>query len=186
MNEPKHLYHNYVQTAQDKKGIPNLYQTYLIEFTQKVLVHCNVCNQIAEVKIDSLIPLSRKSKASIRCLNCANYKEKYLSGGYLGKNQIKDKSKIDNAIILGMPIDPYFHLELYLKIEFRNHILWVYNIEHLNALIDFINSKIKPNKAGKNLNASIGSRLPKWMLSEKNRSVIVKKLINLKMYLTNS
>lgn len=79
---------------------------------------------------------------------------------------------------MGSPIDCYFKYPLWYTTEVKGEVLFGYNLEHLDYLLNFISNKVRerqPNEHGWS-NRSLENRLPKWMLSAKNREVIEKKL----------
>lgn len=70
--------------------------------------------------------------------------------------------------------DPFLGMDLWLQTSIKSNILWVYNLEHLNFLKNYIGSKIRD---GKNRHKySLITNLPNWIKSAKNRELIVKKL----------
>lgn len=81
------------------------------------------------------------------------------------------------------PTDPYFGFELWLQTTIKDNILWLYNIDHLNYLNDYINAKLREDN-GRHKYSMIAN-LPKWIKSSKNRNVIVKKLNKLKLQFEN-
>ena len=72
------------------------------------------------------------------------------------------------------PIDPYFGLELWLQIEIKDNILWLYNLEHLEYLKEYVEAKLREDD-GRHKYSMI-TNLPTWVKSAKNREIILKKL----------
>lgn len=73
-----------------------------------------------------------------------------------------------------LPTDPYFGLELYYQKNIKNGLLWIYNLEHLNYLKDYLNSNIRKREyVGQ---YSMIARLPEFIISSKNKNSIVKQL----------
>ncbi len=72
------------------------------------------------------------------------------------------------------PTDPYFGLDLWLQTDIKDKILWVYNIDHLTYLKDYIASKLREDD-GRHKYSMI-TNLPQWIKSAKNRDLILKKL----------
>jgi hypothetical protein len=75
--------------------------------------------------------------------------------------------------IIGDSIDPYFHQPLWLSMKCCGETLWAYNYEHLNFLKHHVEAKLRERTLDEIKNKSLGSRLPKWMTSKRNRSVVV-------------
>ena len=73
------------------------------------------------------------------------------------------------------PGDSYFNYGLWLKIACCNHVLWAFNLRHLDLLEDFVAAELRENpKDGMGYaNSSIASRLPGWLKSAKNRKQIM-------------
>lgn len=82
-------------------------------------------------------------------------------------------------VIIGGAIDPFFHLPLWLTINCCDNLLWAYNYEHLNFLKTHVEAKLRERNTQEMSNKSLGSRLPKWMISKKNRETILKALTQL-------
>jgi transcription elongation factor Elf1 len=75
------------------------------------------------------------------------------------------------------PTDPYFGLELWLQTEVKGNVLWVYNIDHLNYLKEYVSAKLREDD-GRHKYSMI-SNLPQWIKSSKNRDIILRKLSKL-------
>ena len=74
-------------------------------------------------------------------------------------------------------IDPYFGLDLWLQINFKDHFLWVYNLEHLKYLKEYVAAKLREDNDRHKY--SMITNLPQWIKSSKNREAILKKLSKL-------
>jgi hypothetical protein len=81
-------------------------------------------------------------------------------------------NKIENTI--------YVNYNYWLSINFSGNELWAYNYEHLDFLTNHITAELRERNLTSISNNSIGSRLPKWMTSKKNRENILKALEKLK------
>lgn len=79
-------------------------------------------------------------------------------------------------IIIGGTLDPYFHLPLWLTTSCCDNILWAYNYEHLAFLKRHVEAKLRERDTHEMMNKSLGSRLPKWMTSKKNRELVLKSI----------
>lgn len=77
--------------------------------------------------------------------------------------------------------DPYFGLELYLKIDIKGKIFWAYNKAHLSYIEDYLSSKLR--EAPTRHKYSIVHNLPQWIKSSKNRALVLKKIKELKNFI---
>ena len=76
------------------------------------------------------------------------------------------------------PNDPYFGMDLWLQTAIKSNILWVYNLEHLDFLKDYVASKLREDNFRNKY--SLITNLPQWIKDAKNRELIVKKLAKMK------
>jgi hypothetical protein len=81
------------------------------------------------------------------------------------------------------PTDPYFGFDLWLQITIKDHVLWLFNIDHLDYLSEYVDAKLREDD-GRHKYSMI-TNLPQWVKSSKNRDVIVKKLKKLKREFEN-
>jgi hypothetical protein len=68
-------------------------------------------------------------------------------------------------------VDPYFGLPLWLQAGFRGHLLWAYNLRHLDLLEGYVAARLRERHE---LPLTTGSmtmitRLPVWIKAAKNR-----------------
>ncbi len=77
-------------------------------------------------------------------------------------------------------IDPFFGLELALKAQTRHGIVWAYGAEHLHNLKQYTAAQLRVSSGTK---WSYFTRLPKWLKSSKNRSVVLKAINKLEQQL---
>jgi hypothetical protein len=73
---------------------------------------------------------------------------------------------------LGEAVDPYFRLPLWLRADVRGETLWAYNREHLCFLDAYIRATLR--QRAPNHNASLVSRLPRWMKTSALRQDVLK------------
>lgn len=81
------------------------------------------------------------------------------------------------------PGDGYFGYHLWLTSECDGHSLWAFNVQHLELLEAYVSANLRERDQDEKLgwrNASIASRLPKWLKSAKNREVVLKAIHELK------
>ena len=71
-------------------------------------------------------------------------------------------------------IDPYFGLDLYLQVNIKENVFWVYNIDHLKYLRHYVSSTLREGYGRHKY--SLITNLPQWIKAAKNRELIVKKL----------
>lgn len=90
---------------------------------------------------------------------------------------------VGRDVWLGGPIDPYFHLPLWLRANFRGHVLWAYHERHLLLLEQYVSASLRehrrPGTSGGQYRGLL-SRLPKWMKSGKNRDGVLRVIARLK------
>ncbi len=72
------------------------------------------------------------------------------------------------------PIDPYFGMDLWLRTNIKSDLIWLYNIEHLKYLREYVEAKLRTDD--KRHKYSMITNLPKFIKSAKNRNEIIKKL----------
>ncbi len=147
---------------------------------QVVHVVCPSCAGHAVVRNPTLPP-DRNTDSIIRviCESCGYNKrldEKQNSVLFSSPSKtIKGK-----FLVLGVDIDPYFHFPLWLTANCCNNTLWAYNYEHLEFLRLHAEAKLRERNLEEMSNRSLGSRLPKWMTSKKNREAVLKAIDQLK------
>jgi len=91
-------------------------------------------------------------------------------------------------IYYGRPVDPFFGFPLWLQAQFRNHVLWAYNREHAELLLEFVAANLRERAP----DVPPGSRSddrsetmtmietqPKWIKAAKNRESLVALLYEL-------
>lgn len=62
---------------------------------------------------------------------------------------------------MGAPLDPYFHLPLWLQVNCLGKTLWAYNERHLDELDRYVRVLVRERTP--NVNRSVASRLPAWI-----------------------
>ena len=160
--------------------VKDSYQKYVYDFIKDIYVVCPSCNGQAIVKVPDF-SLSKMHAQSVKliCSKCGHNKhleEKPESVLYSSSSTISK----DKYLIIGGAIDPYFHLPLWLTIACCDNTLWAYNYEHLNFIREHVEAKLRERNIKEMTNSSLGSRLPKWMTSKKNREIILKAITQLR------
>lgn len=145
------------------------YEVLIYDFTAEVEVVCPNCSKKALVKTDKF----HDENAKLICIQCRYSK---ISNKSPAKN-IKTKdynALLQNAVVIAAGIDPYFRLPLWRTAYIGANLFWVYNMAHLNFIKDFVSAKLRERDNSEMRNKSLGSRLPKWITSSKNRALILK------------
>src|SRR5690606_2721920 len=145
----------------------------LYEFINNIIVVCPTCESQAFVVTRGFLKEKDEKEIKLVCSNCGM--NKYYSEVPFDKFT-SERSGIEyntRYIILGENIDPYFRLPLWLQKEMPNGILWAYNYDHLAFLENHINAELRYRNATNNHNRSLGSSLPKWLTSRKNRTEVL-------------
>lgn len=145
------------------------YRARLYDFIKDLLVVCPNCSGKALVKTGAYT-FSQIEATDIRvvCSAC----------GYC---KILERLHTRNQyFIVGAPVDPFFHLPLWLKIEVGNQLLWAYNPEHLEFLAAHVGAKLRERNGFKYQVKSIGAKLPRWMSSKNNREQVLRAIEKLR------
>ncbi len=147
----------------------NAYQTFLYQFIKDVLVVCPNCEGKALVKTGDLIfPRCDAKEVRVVCLHC----------GY--NKQLEQATGKGTYLVTGAPVDPFFQLPVWLQGDFGEHLLWAYNLEHLQFLEQHIGAALRERNGQETFNSSLGSRLPKWMTAKKHREALLKAIEKLR------
>ena len=70
-----------------------------------------------------------------------------------------------------------FDLSLWLQKPCCGEVLWAYNARHLTFLAEYVGAKLRNQRSDLSLpqsNSALESRLPRWMLSAKNRPAVLR------------
>lgn len=150
---------------------------YLSDFMDEIDIVCPQCTSHAKVLVLGNSYEQRKYKLS--CLQCGytkTVKNPWLISSSHG-------IMVEAIPSFNQPKDPFFELELWYQKSVASNILWAYNLRHLVYLEEYISSRhfrgfYQPKFPF--ANASLVSRLPKWMQSKKNRENILRAINDLK------
>jgi len=156
------------------------YRKQLYDFIKDIYVVCPACGRQAIVLTPEL-SAGKKNEPGIKliCTKCGHNKRLDEKPDSV-IHATAYKTITGKYTITGGIIDPYFHLPLWLTAKCSDHILWAYNYEHLDFLYGHVEAKLRERNIQDMKNKSMGSRLPKWMTSAKNREMILKALTQLK------
>ncbi len=119
-------------------------------------------------------------KANRRCARCSKRLSATFSGAALvrrsaelrcqGCGAINDATVVWPFDVSRLPLEPSFGLSLRLQKECAGELLWGYNPDHLRFIRDYVTARVRERLP--NRNASLISRLPKWIKQAKNRQQI--------------
>ena len=152
------------------------YNTRIYDFAKNMLVVCPNCEGKALVRADDLHTMKHdRMEAKVVCASCGF--NKVLENISPRKDE---KQKRGNILIYGAPVDPFFHLPVWISAEFSGEILWAYNLEHLDFLAEHVGAKLRERNTLKFNVKSIGARLPRWMTSAQNRDAVLKAIEKLR------
>lgn len=131
--------------------IKHTYATHWQDFGTESLVECPTCNRQAIAKTSPTRALNEPVK--VICSHC----------GF---------NKVYQTIIV--PV------RLWLTIECEGHLLWARNYAHLDFLKQHVEAFLRERNTTPYSNSGLGSRLPRWMTSKKNRDKVLKCIERLK------
>lgn len=155
------------------------YEKTTADFLQEILVVCPNCKKQALVKSSGKINGPGEAGVKIICAACGY--NKFLRE--VPREVLKFTSGKDIEVRtywMNTSVDPFFKNPLWLQKELKEGLLWAYNYEHLEYLENVIGAKHRERDLENIKNRSIGSRLPKWMLSAKNRNQILSAIKDLR------
>jgi len=132
------------------------------------LIVCPKCNKMAKVILTDKQPeIGYKAKAVCSSCGFSNEKTSTERAFYWQEEE---------------PSDGYFDYRLWLKTSCCGNSLWAFNIRHLELLENYVTAELRENPKDENgyANASITSRLPKWIKFSKNREQVLSCIQKLK------
>lgn len=152
------------------------YHTQLYSFVNETLVVCPHCEGKALVRADDFnTPAYELSEVKLVCAGCGHNKTlKNIS------KRIDPKQKRGQVLIFGAPVDPFFHLPVWLQTDFSGETLWAYNLRHLDFLAEHVGAKLRERNGLPHRVRSIGARLPRWMTAAGNREAVLKAIEQLR------
>lgn len=143
-------------------------------FGDHFLVECPRCEACAEVRV--VLPEETRRRVTLTCRHCgyAQRLEQSVYGGYLVS---RDPASYEPGQIgIGAAVDWYFHCPLWLQTPCRGEVLWAYNAEHMAYIKRYVQADLRERRPGADgwRNASLVSRLPKWMQQAKHREAVLR------------
>ena len=146
------------------------YNTRIYQFIKDILVVCPGCGGKALVRTGNFQDMKFEVKdVKITCSGCGFNK-------ILGSVPMRSKH-----LVFGAPLDPFFHLPVWLQADFSGEILWAYNLAHLDFLAEHVGAKLRERNSLKFNVKSVGARLPRWMTSAGNREAVLRAIEKLKI-----
>lgn len=152
----------------------------LLQFADEVLVRCPACGDRAVVLENLGSPEYRQFKGErflrtrrrLRCAGCGLCKDEFFAGS-----------------VSGGAVDPYFGLPLWLQAGCCGHVLWAYNVRHLDVLESYAAARLR--EGGSSMGASreesmtMLEELPAWLKSAKHRRRILRTIQRMRASLLN-
>ena len=142
--------------------------TTVFSFSDHFLVSCPHCGKCARTA-----PIGKKDHrtlARFSCTHCGASKDREVQGW-----------------TIGLPSDWYFDVPLWLQMPCCGETLWAYNREHLEYLRSYVAADHRTRNSDANAkisNATMASRLPKWMITAKHRNEVLRCIDALQKTLT--
>lgn len=158
------------------------YRTYLSNFITKVIVVCPKCSGRATVHADEFSFQNRERTIKVTCSTCGFNKVLDIFPTRVSFSAGNRKIARDQFVmIIGAPIDPFFHLPLWMQENVNGNVLWAYNSDHLAFIRSFVEAKLRERNGQELSNQALGSRLPKWMTSKSNREAVLRAIERIKL-----
>lgn len=147
----------------------------------EVLVVCPKCHMKASIKTGKFsVAIFSEENLKLICTNCG-YNKKLSEKSKVFSNSSTDINvSTGRSFTIGNGKDPFFDCDLWLTKQCVENNLWAYNYNHLDFLYDHVQATLRERDGEAPKNRSLGSRLPKWMTSRKNRDSILKCIEDLK------
>ena len=141
------------------------------DFAKDFLVVCPRCQRRAIIKRGKAPKATRLScGACVYVRDWVGPCKGYQTGMQPGVQQA-------GVVIIGAPIDPYLHADLWLQVACVGETLWAYNAEHVGFLRGYVGARLRERPTDGNVhglrNQLLESRLPKWMTLAKNRDAVL-------------
>jgi len=163
-----------------RNGATDAYTTRHSDFIDEVLVKCPLCGGMAVVKTPGYPQQDREvyeDQVRFGCYHCGkamrlrDKPQTLLFTNSQGKPVVARMLQGENS-----RTDPFFGFDLWLVQSCLEDEIWAYNEAHLQFLEEFIAEPLRsrPQQPAYQHNKSIGSRLPRWMTSAKNRDKVLR------------
>lgn len=96
----------------------------------------------------------------LRCPACGLFKDEYPASS-----------------VVGVSVDPYFRLPLWLRADCCGHVLWAYNIRHLDLLESYVGAYLRERGSDPD---SMLAKLPAWLKAAKHRDEVLRTINRLR------
>jgi hypothetical protein len=141
--------------------------TQMVDFLRRYTVVCPECGGAARVAAKEDEPFILFAPRRLTCAACGftkEWAERSVSYGWSGA-----------------AVDWYFRLPFHFQKPCAGHQLWVANREHLVFLRRYVAAKHRTRHRDAHgwRNASLASRIPKWIAQSKNRTAVLAALDDL-------
>lgn len=152
----------------------NSYQVKLHDFLKyDIPVVCPKCSSLAIVKTYNFTYAdSKEDEIKVVCTKCG-FNKRYNDKPKMILGATRNKVIRGRMFVVGGRVDPFFHLPLWFVTRFGGRTLWAYNNEHLEFLKIHVQAKLRERTGQNYVNRSMGSRMPRWMNSKKNREPLL-------------
>ena len=91
------------------------------------------------------------------------------------------KDETVGSAVFGGPVDPYFRRPVWLQASCCGHVLWAYNVRHLDLLEAYVAAKLRERgDVAAGAPASLVERLPRWLKAAKNRAEVLRTIRRLR------
>ncbi|MFO0584910.1 MAG: hypothetical protein U0229_21765 [Anaeromyxobacter sp.] len=84
------------------------------------------------------------------------------------------------STLTGAPVDPWFREPLWLQAPCAGELLWAYNLRHLEHLAGIVGATLRERPGRPGGNASMLSRLPRWLKAAKHREEVLRTIAALR------
>jgi hypothetical protein len=121
-----------------------------------------------------------------RCRNCGRWIERHYAGTaheHAARLRCAGCGAISTASIAwrrtqrATPSDPHFGLPLWFVGTIKGEVFWAYNAAHLEFIRNYVAAELRIRTP--NMNASLASRLPAFLLDRRNRRTVLEKILQL-------
>ena len=154
------------------------YQKFIHDFVNYVLVVCPQCDGEAIAHSNFSFKKIQYEDIKVTCSSCGFSKTRKAITSSILHSRLATKT---DSILFGAPVDPFFKLSLKLQDFVNGNLFWAYNYEHLEFIRSLVEAKLRERTGQSNYNASVASRLPKWLTSKSNRATVLKVIERLKI-----
>jgi hypothetical protein len=133
----------------------------LWRFSREILVVCPSCDGTATIRPESAQDFTTRRLTCTGCAHTAEWTARPTRGWW------------DHPEPTG-PVEPWFGRPLKLRARCRGHVLWAYNLEHLDLLEGYLAAGLRiRGTTGDCQEQTMLARLPTWLKSAKNRGDVL-------------